>query len=222
MNDIEALRHRFEVAVANFGLSTMYLKANEKAFQAWYAASVVQEFGMARVYREVHLAKEHFRDILPEASGLDGNEFLLDLSVSYLPNLDARHSATRDELKNAGRMLTEGLSIITEFKATGSTKRPTTRDALKTDIQKLARCVQVANEWLKDQQDSAKRAPIPYLVVLDNHRSDSFDPKPSWSSKRLRELLNECAAESPVQITLIHIVPESERRVSVDTIRPDS
>jgi hypothetical protein len=43
--NLERLRSRFEVAVENFSRSCMFMRANEKAFQAWYAAYAIQEFG---------------------------------------------------------------------------------------------------------------------------------------------------------------------------------
>jgi hypothetical protein len=106
----------------------MSMRANEAAFQAWYAAAVIQEFGLARVYREIHLWKRGLlelagSDTLAEELG-DGAELFPDLSVSWLPDIDARHSSTRDEaVRSPGLMLHE-FAIVSEFKVTGSTKGP--------------------------------------------------------------------------------------------------
>lgn len=62
------------------------LSANEKAFQAWYAASVIQEFGLSRVYREIHLMKSELVELVPThiLKGFErGNELFPDLSVSW-------------------------------------------------------------------------------------------------------------------------------------------
>lgn len=45
MRDLDRLARRFEIAVENFFRSTFDLRANEVAFQAWFAASVIAEFG---------------------------------------------------------------------------------------------------------------------------------------------------------------------------------
>jgi hypothetical protein len=44
MSNLARVAARFEIAVGNFVRSAFDLAANEKAFQAWYAASVIQEF----------------------------------------------------------------------------------------------------------------------------------------------------------------------------------
>lgn len=103
--------------------SCIDLQANEAAFQAWYATAVVAEFGLARVYREIHVTRDRLAELAPNAIRLPdltekGNEFFPDLSVSMAPAVDARHTATRDPaLQHAGVMLNR-FSIVTEFKAT--------------------------------------------------------------------------------------------------------
>ena len=40
------------------------LQANEAAYQAWYAASVIAEFGVSRVYREVRLMRTQLAELV--------------------------------------------------------------------------------------------------------------------------------------------------------------
>lgn len=84
---LERLCRRFEIAVSNFGRSCIGMRANEKAFQAWYAACVIQEFGLSRVYREVHLNKPELFELAQRHSFTsaleEGNELFPDLSVSW-------------------------------------------------------------------------------------------------------------------------------------------
>ncbi len=190
---LEQLCDRFEIAVENFGRSCVGLRANEAAFQAWYAASVIHEFGMSRVYREIHLAKgsgdgdlldgwnEDDKERLPKGIKT-GNELFPDLCVSREPNIDARHSSTRDAW--AARKMLENLAIVTEFKATGSTKSSTPRSHVKTDLIKLgvfAKC-----------RGSAS-ALATYMVILDN--SDSSQ---KFTKEYMQGLLDEVGKEFPV------------------------
>jgi len=48
-NEIQRISKRFEIALSNFGRSCIDLQANEKAFQAWFAACIIQEFGLSYV-----------------------------------------------------------------------------------------------------------------------------------------------------------------------------
>jgi hypothetical protein len=99
---IERITKRFEIALSNFGRSCIDLQANEKAFQAWYAACIIQEFGLSHVYREIHLWKsELFASSRPNEMTIalkKGNELFPDVSVSWLPDIDVRHSSTRAAL----------------------------------------------------------------------------------------------------------------------------
>lgn len=62
--ELDRLATRFEIAVENFFRSAFELQANEAAYQAWYAASVIAEFGLSRVYREVHLSRKQLADLV--------------------------------------------------------------------------------------------------------------------------------------------------------------
>lgn len=98
-SDLSRDEERFEIAAGNFIRSCIDLQANEAAFQAWYATSVAAELGLARVYREIHVTRDGLAEIAPNAMRLPdltakGNEFFPDLSVSKIPAIDARHSAT--------------------------------------------------------------------------------------------------------------------------------
>jgi hypothetical protein len=139
--ELKRLCKRFEIAAANFVNSCISMKANECAFQAWFAASMIQEFGLARVYREVHLWKDDLfglTDRQPITSAFDqGNELFPDVSISWQPDVDARHSSTRSEgCRHAGDMLAQ-LAIVSEFKVTGSTSKATPRSFIRQDLAKL-------------------------------------------------------------------------------------
>ena len=139
MSDIDSLTARFEIAVENFFPSTFDLHANEAAYQAWYAASVIAEFGVSRVYREVHLSRRRLAELAsPEIRvGFEkGTQLFPDLSVSWEEAIDVRHSSTRDDSLDAAGMLDQ-FGIITEFKATASTGKPTQPAAIRRDIRKL-------------------------------------------------------------------------------------
>jgi len=120
---IERISKRFEIALSNFGRSCLDMQANEKAFQAWYATCIIQEFGLSHVYREIHLWKsELFKLSRPNDITISlqkGNELFPDVSVSWFPDIDARHSSTRrSKLRQAGALLSE-FAIISELKVTG-------------------------------------------------------------------------------------------------------
>ena len=146
------------------------MQANEKAFQAWYAACIIQEFGLSHVYREIHLWKsELFKLSRPNDITRPlqkGNELFPDVSVSWFPDIDARHSSTRkSELRPAGALLSE-FAIISELKVIGSTLRPTPPKAIFDDIAKLF----VFSEAHK-VFSSRRRNPSPlkcYMVIFDN------------------------------------------------------
>jgi hypothetical protein len=138
---IDSIARRFEIAVSNFGRSCMEMNANEKAFPAWYASCVIQEFGLSHVYREIHLWKSELFELAPAnelTESLEkGNELFPDVSVSWFPNVDVRHSSTREEsLRWTGHFLNQ-FSILSELKVTGSTSNPTPPKQIKIDIAKL-------------------------------------------------------------------------------------
>jgi hypothetical protein len=204
------IRERFEIAVENFGRSCIDLQSNEKAFQAWYAASVIHEFGMARVYREIHLLKPADQNgilkyVGPRYEGLpnalvSGNELIPDLCVSWEPNIDTRHSAVRspEGLRGARGMLRQ-LAIVSEFKATGSTKTPTPRVAVRT------------------HGEAAKLGT--YMVILDNaHSGDDGDFIDNYTAECVEGLMKEIAKKWP-GLTLPTVLIAGQGRF--DVVKPE-
>ena len=65
------------------------MQANEKAFQAWYASSIIQEFGISHVYREIHLWKKELFFLAPPnrltAKLEKGNELFPDRYIDGIP-----------------------------------------------------------------------------------------------------------------------------------------
>ena len=192
---MDRLCYRFEIAVANFGRSCIDMSANEKAFQAWYTAGLVQEFGLARVYREVHLWKPDMRKLIGKRaltdSLLERCELFPDVSVSWEDDLDARDSRSRLPLaiRNAGGMLHE-LAIISEFKATGSTSVPTSPGMIQRDLLKLHAFSEAHLKYEEKRVSSpARRRPLCcYMVILDN--ATKYDKKKkiqSWACSYTRE-----------------------------------
>lgn len=223
--EIERLKRRFEIAVGNFGRSCLGMKANEKAFQAWYAASVIQEFGMARVYRELHLWKAELFELAgnhPLYAGLrKGNELFPDLSVSWQPDVDARHSSTRSRnLRPAGPMLRE-FGILSELKVTGSTGSATPYREVRRDIAKLA--VFAAAHRAAAIADDGLDAPLAaYMVVLDNFTDKGGEARPAYRRARIESFLSDVVAEWPVDVlrpTVMVIGPGEDSTAIVDTYR---
>ena len=219
-SEISRLCRRYEIAVENFGRSCMSMRANEAAFQAWYAAAVIQEFGLARVYREIHLWQ---RDLLELAGSEDlaeqlgtGAELFPDLSVSWLPDIDARHSSTRDEsVRSPGRMLHE-FAIVSEFKVTGSTKTPTSPKMIRRDLAKLAVFAAAHRRAAPHERPLAT-----YMVVLDNHTNPEGSPRPHYGPDRMSHLLEVAAGlwdPGVTPPTVIALRPNGSQ-VVVDTYR---
>ena len=172
---LQRMCERFEIAVGNFGRSCISMRANEKAFQAWYAASVIQEFGLARVYREVHFWKSEIAPYLTDNPMFDfirkGNEVFPDLSVSWEPDVDARHSSTRDDSVKCANKMIQQFGILSELKVTGSTGIATSLDALRQDLAKLAAFLMLhKNSNLESVESDSSLAA--YMVILDNHQSE--------------------------------------------------
>jgi hypothetical protein len=204
--EFEQLCKRFEIAVANFGRSCIDLRANEKAFQAWYAASVIQEFGMSRVYREVHCNASYLRELLFEHKLLAKfkmkNEIFPDLSISWASNIDARHTSTRianlekhDENPQKDKIL-QKFAIVSELKVTGSTANATTPRAIKRDFVKLtlladAQRKEVGSGASNDGGFSA------YSVILDNHFSVSRRLDHNESESQIAKILFKAKEEWP-------------------------
>jgi len=174
---MDRLCARFEIAVSNFGRSCLEMRGNEKAFQAWYAACVIQEFGLSRVYREVHLDKRQLerltrgsipdRDLPRELTV--GNELFPDLSISWEPDIDARHTNTRDAaVADAGDMLQQ-FGILSELKVTGSTGKSTPLKAIRQDLIKLG-LFMAAHKAATKPPPARIRGLAAYLVIMDNHK----------------------------------------------------
>ena len=201
-SDLSRDEERFEIAVGNFMRSCIDLQANEATFQAWYATAVVAEFGLARVYRETHVTRDGLVEIAPNAIRLPdltekGNEFFPDLSVSKIPAIDARHTATRDPaLQHAGVMLNQ-FSIVTEFKATGSTTKPTTPKAIRADLSKLAVFAEAYSAAALD----GDRSLATYMVILDNFEKYG-KRKPHYGPKRMLGILTEMVERWPVGVSI--------------------
>ena len=160
---IDRITKRFEIAVSNFGRSCIDMQANEKAFQAWYASCIVQEFGLSHVYREIHLGKSELFRLAP-ANELTKN------------------------LRKAGAFLSE-FSLISELKVTGSTSRPTPpRDVLK-DIAKLF-VFSSAHKSFSELHSS--NLPLRcYMVVLDNAKDKESNFKKSYSESKIDWLVDK-------------------------------
>lgn len=192
-DQIRRIINRFEIAVSNFGRSCIDMQANEKAFQAWYASSLIQEFGISYVYREIHLWKKELFDLAPANKLTDnlkkGNELFPDISVSWYPDIDARHSSTREsKLKEAGALLKEFV-IISEFKVTGSTLNPTSQKDVLKDIAKLS----VFSEAHKTfGMKNGSILPLKcYMVVLDNAKNIEGDFRKSYSKDKIEKMLEQ-------------------------------
>jgi hypothetical protein len=193
--ELKRLCKRFEIAAANFVNSCISMKANECAFQAWFAASMIQEFGLARVYREVHLWKDDLfglTDRQPITSAFDqGNELFPDVSISWQPDVDARHSSTRSEgCRHAGDMLAQ-LAIVSEFKVTGSTSKATPRSFIRQDLAKLG----VYESAARSRDDTNVLAA--YMVILDNYCSAEGEARAHYHDERISDVLADIRAEWP-------------------------
>jgi hypothetical protein len=176
----------------------MFMRANEKAFQAWYAAYAIQEFGLAHVYREVHLKKNELfelaGDVLIAEKFRAGNELFPDLSVSWEPDIDARHSSTRPKpLSYAGSMLSE-LGLVSELKVSASTMQPTSPVALRQDLAKLA----IFSAAYNGTTPGTSANPLlTYMVVLDNNISPKGHYRGRFSPNRMATIFDEVAAVWP-------------------------
>ena len=178
--ELKELCERFEIAVANFGRSCIDLQANEPTFQAWYAASVIQEFGMLRVYREVHCNAQYLEKLL--ANDLSLPKFIMkheikpDLSVSWKPKTDTRHTETRigknqkkDEKSKQYDKILQKFAIVSELKVTGSTANVTESKDIKRDLEKLRLLAHAHHAESKEVQNN--RGFATYSIILDNHCS---------------------------------------------------
>lgn len=165
---------RYEAALENFGRSCFDLLANEAAFQAWYAASVMQEFGLTRVYREIIFDREHL--LAAPGTGevaafvTSKSELRPDLCVSWYPGVDARHHSTRNG-GTAAELLAR-MAVVTELKVTASTKDDIGWAPLRKDLAKLGIFAAAA----ASSPTGAELAT--YLVVLDNRAQPAERGRP--------------------------------------------
>lgn len=169
-SELDRLCNRFEIAADNFIRSTISLKSNEKSFQAWFSSFVIQEFGVARTYRELHLRKHFFRQLITKRDfGFDliqaGNQIFPDICISWEPNVDTRHSRTREGHLKEGAGILNQFSIIAELKITGSTSKPTPIAEIVYDCKKLG----VINHL--HIKAGNKKPLATYMVILDNNES---------------------------------------------------
>ena len=190
---IDRITNRFEIAVSNFGRSCIDMQANEKAFQAWYASCIVQEFGLSHVYREIHLWKSELFKLAPPnelTKNLQkGNELFPDVSVSWLPDIDARHSSTREsKLQKAGAFLSE-FSLISELKVTGSTSNPTPPRFVLNDIAKLF-VFSAAHKSFSEMHSHTLPLRC-YMVVLDNAKDKDGNFKKSYSESKIDRIVDK-------------------------------
>ena len=214
--DIERIDRRFRVATENFMRSCFDLKANEKAFQAWFAAAVIQEFGMSRVYREIHLSKAQLRGIVgDQVAGrfAKGNEVFPDLSVSWNEDIDARSTSARAESLGVKGMLRE-LAVITELKVTSSTTKSTPRSHVEADIEKLAVLGEAHARSNEDQPLAV------YMVILDNHRSANGGVSAKFNPSYVVSMLDRCATRLSEDLHLPTVILGSSKggQLNVSTI----
>ena len=168
------LSNRFVTAWANFCRSVSGLQSNEKSFQAWFASSLIQEFGLAKVYREVHFDKGHIREcfsfklksIFPELYtklGMNKHELFPDVCITKTAGVDTRHTVARsDSMRHASTILNE-MDVVTELKVACSSKGAIATQYSKVypDILKLGLFMNAA---LASKQD----VPLAFMCVLDN------------------------------------------------------
>ena len=201
-DEINRLCRRFEIAVSNFGQSCIAMRANEKAFQAWFAASVIQEFGLSRVYREIHLAKKEMMALAPNLDVpetlREGNELFPDVSISWLPDIDARHSNTRHHsVRSVGDFLLK-FAILTELKVTGSGGTSTSPKAVVTDIWKLGlfSTVHAAHKDTSPSIDGEETALRTYMVIMDNFSKDG-NFKSAYSPPKMKGIFEGISVKWP-------------------------
>ncbi|MBC7350611.1 MAG: hypothetical protein H5U05_11665 [Candidatus Aminicenantes bacterium] len=118
-----------------------------------------------------------------------GNELFPDVSVSWLPDIDVRHSSTRENnLKPAGALLCE-FAIISELKVTGSTLHPTPPKAILTDISKLFLFSEAHQNYTKNNNKLNELKC--YMVVLDNARNAKGVFKKNYTKEKVEKILRE-------------------------------
>jgi len=125
-----------------------------------------------------------------------GNELFPDLSVSWQPDVDARHSGTRSRpVKHASQMLPQ-MAILSELKVTGSTSTPTPPEWIRRDLAKLA-VFAAAHKRATVRNKAASREIACYMVILDNRCDKNSRACPHYDKDRIGVLLAEVARDWP-------------------------
>lgn len=88
-------------------------------------------------------------------------------------------------------------SIVTEFKATGSTTKPTMPKAIRADLSKLAVFAEAYSAAASDSEGSLPT----YMVILDNFEKYG-KRKPHYGPKRMLGILTEMAEQWPVGVSV--------------------
>ncbi len=194
-NERAILTDRFITAWVNFCMSTATLQSNEKSFQAWFASCLIQHFGLARVYREVHLDKPQMiarfnppglMILFPElyrTVKAGKNELLPDVCVTRLPSLDTRHTSNRSKNAQDFSWIISEIVVITELKVATTTKHATGTQYGKVyeDILKLGLIMNAANH--------NSEVPLFFACVLDNLAR--AQPEDHVQSKFINPLLKD-------------------------------
>ena len=117
-----------------------------------------------------------------------GNELVPDLCVSWEEAIDARHTRARPPELDASGML-DSLAIVTEFKATASTMKPTPPRDIRRDLRKLGLFAEAATKGTNPLAT--------YMVILDNHRRDDGTASSRYRPDRMSRLLGRVAEKWP-------------------------
>ena len=136
----------------------------------------------------MHLSRRRLAELAsPEVRvGFEkGTQLFPDLSVSWEEAIDVRHSSTRDDSLDAAGMLDQ-FGIITEFKATASTGKPTQPAAIPRDIRKLGL-------FAEAHATKGTNPLATYLIILDNHRRDDGTASSRYRPDRMSRLLGGVA-----------------------------
>jgi hypothetical protein len=223
MGQFQRLCDRFEIAVGNFGRSCIHSQSNEKAFQAWFAVSVIHEFGLSRVVREVHLDKKQLFTLIRQSPQFDassiiagfesGHELFPDLSVMWEPGIDTRHTLTRNTEYADAEALLPQIAVVTELKVTGSTGKPTPKEQIIKDLHKLA-VFRSAHDVIKAGDDHRPQIAT-YLVVMDNYCNRNGVPRCEYSKERMAELMRSLPWPEHIQKPTVILLSPSKRDCDV-------
>ncbi len=228
-DELQRLCKRFELAVSNFGRTCFDLRAREASFQAWYASCVIQEFGLSRVYREIHLPKEDIFDGLTKDGlsdrfrlrpGQEKGALNPDLVVSWLPDLDARTAFARGEHLQSCTAMLRYIAIVSEFKVAASMKNPAQqRRAMFADLGKLLAFVRCHNK--RQRSGLPNREIAAYLVVLDNYVSPENEFKSYYGQRQIGDALMEISKRwsSEVNAPVVIVITKEDGKVCVNRYR---